>query len=115
MTLLRGQARFTGERRIEIAGETHTADLVVVNVGARSAQPPLKGLERVPWLDYEKILQLRELPAQLLVLGGGYIGCEVGQMFRRFGSEVTIVDAVPLTPVGKIDRKALRARLPVRA
>ena len=95
LTLLRGQARFTGERRIEIAGETHTADLVVVNVGARSAQPPLEGLERVPWLDYEKILQLRELPAQLLVLGGGYIGCEVGQMFRRFGSEVTIVDAAP--------------------
>ena len=95
LTLLRGQARFTAERRIEVAGETHTADLVIVNVGARPAQPPIEGLQSVPWLDYEKVLQLRERPAHLLVLGGGYIGCEAGQMFRRFGSQVTIVDAAP--------------------
>jgi len=95
LTLVRGQARFTGERRIEVAGQTHTAEVVVLDVGARPVTPPLEGLESVPWLDYETVMQLRELPAHLLVLGGGYIGCEFGQMFRRFGPQVTIVDVVP--------------------
>ncbi len=95
LTLVRGQARFTGERRIEVAGDTHTADIVVLDVGARPAAPPLEGLERVPWLSYETVMQLRELPSHLIVLGGGYIGCEFGQMFRRFGAQVTIVDVVP--------------------
>jgi pyruvate/2-oxoglutarate dehydrogenase complex dihydrolipoamide dehydrogenase (E3) component len=92
LTLVRGQARFTGERRIEVAGQTHTADLVVLDVGAGPRAPALEGLESVAWLNYETILQLRELPSHLLVLGGGYIGCEFGQMFRRFGAQVTIVD-----------------------
>ena len=95
LTLVRGQARFTGARRIEVAGDTHTADIVVLDVGARPAAPPLEGLERVPWLSYETVMQLRELPSHLIVLGGGYIGCEFGQMFRRFGAQVTIVDVVP--------------------
>src|SRR6267378_8193327 len=94
LTLVRGQARFTGERRIEVAGQHHTAEIVVLDVGARPVTPPLDGLENVPWLNYETVLQLRELPSHLLVLGGGYIGCEFGQMFRRFGSRVTIVDQV---------------------
>jgi pyruvate/2-oxoglutarate dehydrogenase complex dihydrolipoamide dehydrogenase (E3) component len=95
LTLLRGKARFTGERRIEVAGQTHTADTVVLDVGARPAEPRLEGLGSVPWLDYEKILQLRELPSHLLVLGGGYVGCEFGQMFRRFGAQVTIANMEP--------------------
>src|SRR6266852_3608366 len=95
LALVRGQARFTGERRIEVAGQTHTAEVVVLDVGARPVTPPLDGLESVPWLNYETVLQLRELPAHLLVLGGGYIGCEFGQMFRRFGAQVTMVDVVP--------------------
>jgi len=95
LTLVRGQARFTGERRIEVAGQTHTAEVVVLDVGARPVTPPLEGLESVPWLDYETVMQLRELPAHLLVLGGGYIGCEFGQMFRRFGAQVTLVDPGP--------------------
>src|SRR5262245_20882345 len=95
LALLRGHARFVGERRIEVAGQTHTAEVVVVNVGARAAEPRLEGLASVPWLDYERVLQLRELPSHLLVLGGGYIGCEFGQMFRRFGAQVTIADKAP--------------------
>src|SRR6267378_2959416 len=95
LTLVRGQARFTGERRIEVAGQHHTAEIVVLDVGARPVTPPLDGLESVPWLDYETVMQLRDLPAHLLVLGGGYIGCEFGQMFRRFGAQVTIVDVEP--------------------
>jgi len=95
LTLLRGQARFVGERRIEVAGETHAAETIVLNVGARALVPPLDGLGSVPWLDYATVMQLRELPSHLLVLGGGYIGCEFGQMFRRFGAKVTIADLAP--------------------
>lgn len=62
-------------------------------MGARAAAPPLPGLDGVPWLDNGRILQLRELPSHLVVLGGGFIGCEFAQMFRRFGSDVTVIDA----------------------
>ncbi len=62
-------------------------------MGARAAAPPLPGLDSVPWLDNGRILQLRELPSHLVVLGGGFIGCEFAQMFRRFGSDVTVIDA----------------------
>lgn len=86
-----GHARFTGPRRIEVAGETHTADLVVVNTGGRPVLPPLPGLDRVPWLDNARVMDLRDVPRHLVVLGGGYIACEFGQMFRRFGAEVSLV------------------------
>ncbi|MFL5312324.1 MAG: mercuric reductase [Myxococcales bacterium] len=95
LKLVRGEARFTGERRIEVAGQTHTADVVVLDVGARPVVPPIDGLQGVPWLSYETVMDLREVPSHLLVLGGGYIGCEFGQMFRRFGSQVTIADVAP--------------------
>jgi pyruvate/2-oxoglutarate dehydrogenase complex dihydrolipoamide dehydrogenase (E3) component len=89
--LLRGHARFAGHREIEVNGERHQAETIIINVGARAAVPAVPGLERVPWLDNNRMMQVRELPAHLLVLGGGYIGCEFAQMFRRFGSRVTIV------------------------
>lgn len=92
LTLLHGHARFTGERTVEVNGERHTAGIVVIDVGARPAVPPVPGLEDVPWLDNATVMQLRALPGHLVVLGGGYVGCELAQMFRRFGSEVTVVD-----------------------
>ena len=92
LTVVRGQARFAGERKVEVGGQAHDADVVVLNVGARAAIPPIEGLAGVPWLDNSTAMQLREPPAHLIVLGGGYIGCEFGQMFRRFGAAVTIVD-----------------------
>ena len=92
LTVARGHARFVGERKVEVGGEIHTAEIAVINVGARAILPPIEGLDQVPSLDNSSILQLRELPSHLLVLGGGYIGCEFGQMFRRFGARVTIVD-----------------------
>src|SRR5712671_5677985 len=92
LTLVRGHARFAGERKVEVGGQVHDADVVVINVGARPVIPPIDGLEGVPWLDNSTAMQLREPPAHLLVLGGGYIGCEFGQMFRRFGSAVSIAD-----------------------
>jgi len=95
LTLVDGEARFSGAHEIDIDGERHRAPVVVVNSGARPAVPAIPGLDTVEWLDSTSIMELRQAPAHLVVLGGGYIGCEFGQMFRRFGSEVTIVDRGP--------------------
>ncbi|MFL5390771.1 MAG: mercuric reductase [Myxococcales bacterium] len=92
LVLVRGHARFIGAREVEVAGERHRAPTVIVNTGARAVVPRLEGLDTVPWLHNGTLLDLRKLPAHLVILGGGYIGCEFAQMFRRFGSRVTIVD-----------------------
>jgi pyruvate/2-oxoglutarate dehydrogenase complex dihydrolipoamide dehydrogenase (E3) component len=93
LTLLRGHARFAAPRVVEVAGEKHDAAVVVINVGGRPVVPMLPGLEGVAALDNRTVMDLRQRPRHLVVLGGGYIGCELAQMFRRFGSEVTIVEA----------------------
>jgi len=92
LTVARGHARFVGERKVEVGGEVHDAPTIVINVGARPLVPPIDGLGSVPSLDNATVMQLREIPSHLLVLGGGYIGCEFGQMFRRFGGRVTLLD-----------------------
>jgi pyruvate/2-oxoglutarate dehydrogenase complex dihydrolipoamide dehydrogenase (E3) component len=86
-----GHARFVGEREIDVGGERYRADTVVLDVGGRPAPSAIEGIEAVPWLDNRRIMELKELPERLLVLGGGYIGCEFAQMFRRFGAAVTVV------------------------
>lgn len=91
-----GDATFVGQRRVEVraangSSRTLSASTVVINTGARPARPPIHGLDRVPALDSTSIMELRALPAHLLVVGGGYVGVEFAQMFRRFGSRVTIV------------------------
>lgn len=85
-------ARFVEPGVVEAGGERWTADTIVLDVGARPRVLPLPGLDGVPWLDNTRALALRECPEQLLVLGGGYIGCELGQMWRRFGAPVTVAD-----------------------
>jgi pyruvate/2-oxoglutarate dehydrogenase complex dihydrolipoamide dehydrogenase (E3) component len=92
---VRGQARFVGERELEVAGERHRAEVVVLNVGTRPAPPSVPGSEAVPWLDNRRVMELPALPEHLLVLGGGYIGCEMGQLFRRLGARVTLVQRAP--------------------
>ena len=96
LDLFTGDARFTDPHTIEVklndgATRTLTAEKVFINTGGRPAKPNLEGIDEVPTLDSTSIMELDELPEHLLVLGGGYIGLEFGQMFRRFGSEVTIV------------------------
>lgn len=91
LRVVHGHARFVGERTLEAAGERYRAPIVILDVGARASVPHLPGLDGVDWLDNGRALKLRRLPRRLLVLGGGYIGCEMAQMFRRFGSEVMIV------------------------
>jgi pyruvate/2-oxoglutarate dehydrogenase complex dihydrolipoamide dehydrogenase (E3) component len=94
--LLMGEARFTGQKTLDVqmnTGETRqvSAEQIFINVGARPGVPPIEGLDSVPYLDSTSIMELGSVPEHLLILGGGYIGVEFGQMFRRFGSEVTIV------------------------
>jgi pyruvate/2-oxoglutarate dehydrogenase complex dihydrolipoamide dehydrogenase (E3) component len=95
LQLVRGHARFVDRRTVEVSGERHRADMVVINVGGRPGVPPLPGLDGVPWLDSTGVMQLTEVPAHLVVMGGGYIGCEMAQMFRRFGAAVTVVGTAP--------------------
>jgi pyruvate/2-oxoglutarate dehydrogenase complex dihydrolipoamide dehydrogenase (E3) component len=91
LQLVRGHARFVGERELEIAGERHRAGLVVLNVGTRPSPPAFEGANAVPWLDNRRVMELTAVPEHLLVLGGGYIGCEMGQLYRRLGARVTLV------------------------
>jgi pyruvate/2-oxoglutarate dehydrogenase complex dihydrolipoamide dehydrogenase (E3) component len=72
--------------------EVLAADRIIVNVGARSILPAIDGIETVDVLDHNSVLHLRELPEHLIVLGGSYIGLELGQIFRRFGSRVTVIE-----------------------
>jgi pyruvate/2-oxoglutarate dehydrogenase complex dihydrolipoamide dehydrogenase (E3) component len=96
VTLVRGEAVFIGPYVAEVTppgGGTRclTAPRIFLNTGCGPARPPLDGLDGVPALDSTSIMELDVVPQHLLVLGGGYIGLEFGQMFRRFGSRVTIV------------------------
>src|SRR5205085_6509163 len=98
--LLMGTAHFTGPRSVAVrlnSGETRqlSADTIFINTGDRPAIPPLPGLDTVPFLDSTTIMELDAVPEHLLILGGGYIAVEFGQMFRRFGSAVTIVQRGP--------------------
>jgi pyruvate/2-oxoglutarate dehydrogenase complex dihydrolipoamide dehydrogenase (E3) component len=94
--LIFGAGRFTAPKVVEVTlkaggARTLTADAIFINTGARPARPALDGLDSVAALDSTSVMDLGVLPEHLLVLGGGYIGLEFGQMFRRFGSAVTVV------------------------
>lgn len=97
LTLLRGTARFTGPKTIEVgAGSEQRAiasDTIVIDTGSRPAVPKIEGLDKVPFLDSTSVMELEIVPEHLVVLGGGYNALEFGQMFRRFGSRVTIIEA----------------------
>ena len=89
--LYRGHARFVAPHHIAVNEHLLESDRIFINTGTRPAIPPLKGLESIDYLTNATIMRLQVVPEHLLVLGGGYIGLEFGQMFRRFGSRVTIV------------------------
>lgn len=96
LDFLRGEASFTGpkELKVDLNGDGNlrvSADKIFINTGTRPSAPPVEGLEDVPFLDNRSVMELSEVPEHLLVLGGGYVGLEFGQMFRRFGSRVTII------------------------
>jgi pyruvate/2-oxoglutarate dehydrogenase complex dihydrolipoamide dehydrogenase (E3) component len=89
--LYRGPARFTASQSIRVGESVLESDRVFINSGTRPSIPAIEGLNTVDYLTNATVMQLREIPDHLLVIGGGYIGLEFGQMFRRFGSQVTVV------------------------
>ena len=98
--LIFGEARFKNAERVIVelkSGGTRELEgkRIVINTGGRAAAPALPGLDRIPFLDSSSIMDLTELPRHLIVLGGGYIGLEFCQMFRRFGARVTVVNRDP--------------------
>jgi pyruvate/2-oxoglutarate dehydrogenase complex dihydrolipoamide dehydrogenase (E3) component len=89
--LYQERGHFTGPHRLRVDGTDLQADRIFLATGLRTAVPAIDGLGTVPYLTSRTLLDLRELPGHLIVVGGGYVGCEFAQMFRRFGSRVTIV------------------------
>ena len=90
--LVHAEARFTGTRTVAGGGREFTAPLVVIDTGAEATLPPIDNLENVPYLTNRDWWDIETLPAELIVLGGGYIGLELGQGARRLGSRVTVVN-----------------------
>lgn len=100
LDLIMGEARFTGPNSLEVTlndgGIQHiTSDLFILNAGARPSAVKLEGIEQISTLDSTSVMELDAVPDHLIIIGGGYIGLEFGQMFRRFGSTVTIVQRGP--------------------
>jgi pyruvate/2-oxoglutarate dehydrogenase complex dihydrolipoamide dehydrogenase (E3) component len=87
-----GHARFVSSREVQVGGETLSSERIFINVGARASVPEIPGLDQVGYLTNSSMLDVDFLPRHLLVLGGSYVGLEFAQMYRRFGSEVTIVE-----------------------
>jgi pyruvate/2-oxoglutarate dehydrogenase complex dihydrolipoamide dehydrogenase (E3) component len=95
VTVFRGTARFESATSIRVGDDVLEAKQIFINVGGRAAVPNLPGIHDVPFLTNSSLLALNTLPKHLVVVGGSYIGIEFGQMYRRFGSEVTIVEKGP--------------------
>jgi pyruvate/2-oxoglutarate dehydrogenase complex dihydrolipoamide dehydrogenase (E3) component len=86
-----GQARFTGPHAVQVAETVLESEKIFINTGGRPSIPSIPGLDPARVLTNETLMELTEIPERLIVLGGGYIGIEFGQMFRRFGSRVTVL------------------------
>jgi pyruvate/2-oxoglutarate dehydrogenase complex dihydrolipoamide dehydrogenase (E3) component/predicted RNA-binding Zn-ribbon protein involved in translation (DUF1610 family) len=91
LSLIEGEARFVSPREVEVGERRLTADRIFLATGMRPVIPELPGIEEVEVQTNETVMDLTDVPEQLVVLGGGYIGCELGQAYRRFGARVTII------------------------
>jgi pyruvate/2-oxoglutarate dehydrogenase complex dihydrolipoamide dehydrogenase (E3) component len=94
-TVYNGQAAFESPHTMRVGEDILEARHIFLNVGARPLVPKMLGIDSVPFLTSTSILDLEELPRHLVVVGGGYVGLEFAQMFRRFGSQVTVIDKNP--------------------
>ncbi len=95
VTVYQGQARFEAPRQVRVGNDLLAADRIFINVGGRAVVPDFPGIDQIPYLTNSSIMGLDYLPPHLVIVGGGYIGLEFGQMFRRFGSQVTIIEMSP--------------------
>jgi pyruvate/2-oxoglutarate dehydrogenase complex dihydrolipoamide dehydrogenase (E3) component len=95
LTVIQGHARFEGPHTVIVNGEVLQADQIFINVGARALIPDIHGLADVPYLTNSSMMDVDFLPNHLVILGGSYVALEFAQMYRRFGSDVTVVEASP--------------------
>jgi pyruvate/2-oxoglutarate dehydrogenase complex dihydrolipoamide dehydrogenase (E3) component len=94
-TVYEGHGRFVGEKKVAVNGSELAADQIFINVGARAAIPPIPGLDQVPYLTNSSMMDIDSLPSHLVILGGSYVGLEFAQVYRRFGSKVTVIEFGP--------------------
>ena len=94
-TVVEGHARFESADTISVGDDRLTADRIFINVGGRASMPKMPGLEQIEFFNNSSLMEIDFVPRHLIVVGGSYIGLEFGQMFRRFGSEVTIIEMGP--------------------
>ncbi|MBB4187093.1 FAD-containing oxidoreductase [Sinorhizobium terangae] len=94
-TVIEGHARFESPTDIRVGDELISGDQIFLNTGGRAAVPDFPGVDEVPYLTNTSMMDLSELPEHLVIIGGSYIGLEFAQMFRRFGSEVTVIEKAP--------------------
>jgi pyruvate/2-oxoglutarate dehydrogenase complex dihydrolipoamide dehydrogenase (E3) component len=94
-TVYKAHARFESAQSVSVDGEVLTSEQIFVNVGGRPRVPAFPGVENVAFLTSTSLLELEELPAHLLIVGGSYVGLEFAQMYRRFGSDVTVIEKEP--------------------
>jgi pyruvate/2-oxoglutarate dehydrogenase complex dihydrolipoamide dehydrogenase (E3) component len=95
LTVIKGHARFADAHRVHVGDEILEADKFFINVGGRASLPPLGGIDQVSYLNNSTMMDVDFLPEHLIVIGGSYVGLEFAQMYRRFGSEVTVVERGP--------------------
>ena len=107
LTVIEAHARFESPHRVRAGEEVLEAERFFIDVGGRASSPPIPGLDAVPFLDNSSIMEVDFLPAHLVVLGGSYIGLEFAQMYRRFGSRVTVLERGPFL-VGREDEDVSR-------
>jgi pyruvate/2-oxoglutarate dehydrogenase complex dihydrolipoamide dehydrogenase (E3) component len=98
VTVLQGSARFTGPREVAVGDRRIRARRIVVATGSRPFVPPIQGLAETPYLTNETVFELEQCPQRLIVIGGGPIGCELGQAFRLLGAEVCLVEMATILP-----------------
>ena len=94
-TVCQGHARFLSSREIAVGNEVLTAERIFINVGGRASVPPFPGLEEVDYLTNSSMMDVDFLPEHLVIVGGSYVGLEFAQMYRRFGSVVTVIEMQP--------------------
>jgi pyruvate/2-oxoglutarate dehydrogenase complex dihydrolipoamide dehydrogenase (E3) component len=94
-TVFEGHARFESPREVTVGAARLSADRIFINVGGRALAPDIPGLDQVPYLNNSSMMDVDFLPRHLIIVGGSYVGLEFGQMYRRFGSEVTILEQGP--------------------
>jgi len=107
-TVIQGHARFQSSHSVVVDDEVVEADKIYINVGGRASVPEMPGIHDVPFLNNSSMMEVDFLPEHLVIVGGSYIGLEFGQMYRRFGSEVTIVEMGPRL-IGREDEDVSQA------